>query len=67
MEDSLDADEPRLQELAQFSDNEDFYEEIIIFIQVLYLCHEDYVWLLPRCELVQMASFCCTDDELQVG
>jgi hypothetical protein len=30
MEDSLDADEPRLQELAQFSDNEDFCEEIII-------------------------------------
>jgi hypothetical protein len=30
MEDSLDADEPRLQELAQFSDNEDFCEGIII-------------------------------------
>jgi hypothetical protein len=30
MEDSLEVDEPRLQELAQFSDSEDFYEDIII-------------------------------------
>jgi hypothetical protein len=46
MEDSLDDDEPRLQELAQFSDNEDFCEEIIIFIHILYLYHEDYAGIL---------------------
>jgi len=36
MEDSLDADEPRLQELAQFSDNEDFCEEIRFTYTYLY-------------------------------
>jgi len=37
MEDSLDADDPRLHELAQFSDNEDFCQQKVKLDVLLFL------------------------------